>query len=222
MTSFSKAHPAISLSLFTAVVVLTVAIQSPLLTATSLAFATALHLSLRKTAGLRALIYMLPLACALTLINPLLNTQGQTVLFEYMGGRPYTLEGLAAGAQTAAMLMATLLWFASFNLMAPTRQLAQLFGKLAPALALALTMTMRLVPEYAQKAREISDAREGIGLSHKSGTVKQRARDGASTLGALAAWALEGSITTVDSMRSRGYGCSRASNGKPRVKRRND
>ena len=67
-------------------------------------------------------------------------------------------------------------------------------------------MTLRLVPSYVRKARQIATARCCIGMSPKDGGLRQRVRDGIRLLSALTTWALEGSVTTADSMRSRGYG----------------
>lgn len=209
MPTLNSAHPGAALAFFIAAIVLTVISQNPIWTAISLLCAMAFNLCIRKREALKGMRWILPLFCALTLLNPLFNTQGQTILFTYLSGRPYTLEALAYGAQTAGMLSATLLWFSSFNEVMTTDKLTYLFGSAAPALALVLTTVMRLVPEYARKAARISEAREGVGLSHRTGTLRERAAHGASTLSALTSWALEGSIVKADSMRSRGYGCGK-------------
>ena len=142
----------------------------------------------------------------LTAINPLFNTLGDTVLFTYLGARPFTLEALAYGASTATMFVSVMLWFACYAQVMSTDKFTYLFGRRAPALTLVLTMTLRLVPSYGRKARQISTARRCVGLSMTQGSVRERARDGASLLSALTSWALEGAVTTADSMRSRGYG----------------
>ena len=81
-----------------------------------------------------------------TLSAPLFNTQGATVLLRWWGGRPYTLEALALGASTGLMLVAMMLWFASFHLVMTSDKFTYLFGRAIPALSLVLTMVLRLVP----------------------------------------------------------------------------
>ena len=139
-------------------------------------------------------------------VNPLFDTLGDTVLFTYLHGRPYTLEALAYGASTACMFVTIMLWFACYVRVMDTGKFTYLFGGHAPALTLVLTMTLRLVPSYVRKARQIATARRCIGMSPKDGGLRQRVRDGIRLLSALTTWALEGSVTTADSMRSRGYG----------------
>ena len=52
-------------------------------------------------------------------------------------------------------------------------------------------------------------ARRGIGKGTEEGSTSEKVGHGLTVLSALLSWALEGGIATADSMRSRGYGCSR-------------
>ena len=203
---FSTHHPAVTLTFFVGVIVLCVLVQQPVVQAVGLMGAMLYYLCLRGRDAGRLLAAMALALIALTAINPLFNTLGDTVLFTYLGARPYTLEALAYGASTATMFVSVMLWFACYAQVMSTDKFTYLFGHRAPALTLVLTMTLRLVPSYVRKARQISTARRCAGLSMTQGSVRERARDGASLLSALTSWALEGAVTTADSMRSRGYG----------------
>lgn len=202
-------HPVVPFVFFLGAVVLSVLVTQPLLQLVDLLLAAGLYGCLRgRTAG-RALVALVPVLLVLTAVNPLFNTQGETVLFTWWGGRPYTAQALAFGASTAAMFATVLLWFFSFNIVMESDKLTYLFGGLAPALTLVFTMVLRLVPTYQRKAGEIAAARGGIGRSAARGSLRQRVRSGTAQLSALVSWALEGSIVTADSMRSRGYGAGR-------------
>lgn len=204
--SFSTHHPAMTLTFFVSVIVLCVLVQQPIVQAVGLMGAVLYYLCLRRRDAWRPLVAMMLALVVLAAINPLFNTLGDTVLFTYLGTRPYTLEALAYGASTAVMFVSVMLWFACYAQVMSTDKFTYLFGRRAPALTLVLTMTLRLVPSYVRKARQISMARRCAGLSMTQGSMRERARDGASLLSALTSWALEGAVTTADSMRSRGYG----------------
>ena len=204
--SFSTHHPAMTLTFFVSVIVLCVLVQQPIVQAVGLMGAVLYYLCLRRRDAWRLLVAMMLALVVLAAINPLFNTLGDTVLFTYLGTRPYTLEALAYGASTAVMFVSVMLWFACYAQVMSTDKFTYLFGRRAPALTLVLTMTLRLVPSYVRKARQISMARRCAGLSMTQGSMRERARDGASLLSALTSWALEGAVTMADSMRSRGYG----------------
>lgn len=195
-----------TLTFFVSVIVLCVLVQQPIVQAVGLMGAVLYYLCLRRRDAWRLLVTMMLALVVLAAINPLFNTLGDTVLFTYLGTRPYTLEALAYGASTAVMFVSVMLWFACYAQVMSTDKFTYLFGRRAPALTLVLTMTLRLVPSYVRKARQISMARRCAGLSMTQGSMRERARDGASLLSALTSWALEGAVTTADSMRSRGYG----------------
>ena len=204
--AFSTHHPAVTLTFFVGVIVLCVLVQQPVVQAAGLMGAVLYYLCLRGRDAWRLLAAMALALVVLAAINPLFNTLGDTALFTYLGARPYTLEALAYGASTATMFVSVMLWFVCYAQVMSTDKFTYLFGRRAPALTLVLTMTLRLVPSYVRKARQISTARRCVGLSMTQGSVRERARDGASLLSALTSWALEGAVTTADSMRSRGYG----------------
>lgn len=203
---FRSCHPGVQMGFFAGALILCALAQHPLFQATGFVAATVLYLSMKGSAGWKLVGGMGVVMVALALVNPLFNAQGHTVLFTYLGGRPYTLQGLAYGASTALMFASILMLFASYALVMTSDRFTFLFGSSAPALTLVLTMVLRLIPNYLAKASQVADARRCIGRSPASGTVGQRIRASAAVLSALISWALEGAVVTADSMRSRGYG----------------
>ncbi len=155
------------------------------------------------------LLAMLPLFLFMTLINPLFNVYGATLLC-HVFGRPYTLEALLYGAAIAAVLVVMLIWFGCYNVVLTSDKFTSLFGNLIPALSLLLVMVLRLIPNLMRKASQLSGTRKSIGKgSVENATNKEKITDGMTILSALADWALEGGVITGDSMRSRGYGSAK-------------
>ena len=67
------------------------------------------------------------------------------------------------------MLVAMMLWFASFHLVMTSDKFTYLFGRAIPALSLVLTMVLRLVPSYRRKADALMTARACIGKGPAEG-----------------------------------------------------
>ncbi len=133
------------------------------------------------------------------------------MLFWYFG-RPYTWEALLYGMAISGIFLEMLLWFGCYNAVLTSDKFTSLFGNVIPALSLLLVMVLRLIPNFMRKATQIAGARKSIGKGAAEGdTNKEKLEDGMSILGALTSWALEGSVVTADSMRSRGYGTGKRS-----------
>lgn len=209
-TAFSSLHPLVVFSFFVGAIILCVIVQHPLYQFVGLLASVVLYVTIRGRSGWKMALGMMGVIAALTLINPLFNTRGDTVLF-LVFGRPFTLQAMAYGLSTGIMFATMLLWFASYSRMVTSDRFTYLFGGMAPAFTLVLTMALRLVPSYQRKATQISIARRCIGRSAFDGSLGARIENGASVLSALTTWALEGGVTMADSMRARGYGVGRRS-----------
>ena len=209
---FSRFHPSICFAFFIAAVVFGMFFIHPAFLAISLVCSVTYYLLLKGARGLRFLLGMVALIAVLTLINPLFNSLGDHVLFTYLGGRPYTLEGLMYGAAIAVMFATVLIWFACYNVIMTSDKFTYLFGRFIPSISLVLTMVLRLVPNYRRQAGTISAARMCVGKSPSEGNRENRVGSAATILSALTSWALENAIVTGDSMRSRGYGTGRRTN----------
>ena len=71
---------------------------------------------------------LFPLFVIMTLINPLFNVYGITLLV-HLFGRPYTLEALYYGATIAAVFVVMLIWFGCYNAVLTSEKSTSLFGK---------------------------------------------------------------------------------------------
>ena len=202
-------HPAVVFAFFMGAIVLCVLVSNPLIQLAGFLCAAAFYLCIHGRKGLKVVLGMIPLIIVLTVINPLFNTWGDTILFRWLWERPYTLEALGYGLSMGLMFTAVLLWFLCYNKVMTSDRLTYLFGAFAPSITLVLTMVLRLVPTYQRKVKEIASARACVGHSLTTGDVKERAESGATLLSTLTTWALEGSVITADSMRSRGFGSTK-------------
>lgn len=207
--AFSKRHPAVNFVFFLGAIFGAALNQHPAYLAAGLFGGAFYYRLLHGRRGWRFIGGLVPLFLAFTAVNPLFNTGGDTVLFTYFD-RPYTLEALLYGAALAAVFANMLLWFGCYNAVLTGDKFTSLFGNLAPALSLLLVMVLRMIPNFLRRARQIAGARASIGLGvSEQESRRKKLAEGMTVLGTLTSWALEGSVVTADSMRSRGYGCAK-------------
>lgn len=207
--AFSRFHPAVNFCFFVCAIGFAVVIQHPAYLAAGLICGMGYYLLLAGRRGWKLLTATFPMVLLVSLLNPVINTRGDTVLFTYWN-RPYTLEALCYGAALGIMFALMMIWFGSYNLVLTSDKFVCLFGPLIPSLSLLLVMVLRLIPSFMRQTKKITAARESIGRGGSAdASFKGKVLSGMTTLSALTDWALEGSITTADSMRSRGYGSAR-------------
>lgn len=198
-----------NLVFFLSVIVLCMVVRHPLFQVLAVAASAAYCVVLRGVPGLRCLAALVGVFALVSLANPLFNTMGDTVLFYYAGSREFTWEALAFGMSTGVMLITMLLWLVCYSEVMTSDKFTYLFGGLAPALSLVLTMAFRLVPSFIRKAEDVTLARASMKsrFSQEEG-VREKVKGALAIVNVLTAWAFEGAIETADSMRSRGYGLS--------------
>lgn len=159
--------------------------------------------------GKRAISFLckiiFPLTLIVSVLNPLFNHQGITVLF-YLKDNPITKESIFYGLTAALMFGTVLIWFSCFNSIVTSDKIIYLFGNLLPSISILITMVLRFVPLYKQQIKKISIAMRAQGFDYSDGNLLERAKHGLSIFSALITWGLESSVVTADSMRSRGHG----------------
>ncbi len=207
--AFSRYHPAVNFLFFLLAIGFGVVLQHPAYLLAAIVCSGSYYLSLRGSRGWKLIAGTAVMFALLTLVNPLTNTDGKTVLFTLFS-RPVTGEALAYGAATASIFVIMMLWFGCYNLVMTSDKFTSLFGRLIPALSLLLVMVLRLIPNLLRRTRQIQGARGAIGKGlNAQSTGKEKLLSGTAVLSALTDWALESSIVTGDSMRSRGYGSAK-------------
>ncbi|MBE6928087.1 MAG: hypothetical protein E7467_06320 [Ruminococcaceae bacterium] len=197
--AFSTCHPWVNLIYFLSVIGCSVVIRHPFYLAVSLVGALLYLLCLQGQKAWKTLGLSLPLFLIVTLVNPLFNTSGATILFRLFS-RPYTLEALCYGAATALGIVCVIVWFACYQQVMTSDKFTALFGNLS--ISVLLVMILRMIPRLSRKTQQITNARRCIGLPPER---KQAFR----VLSAVTDDALDGSIVTADSMRARGYGSAK-------------
>ena len=209
--AFSRCHPVVNFLYFALAIGFGVVIQHPGYVLAGAAAAAVYYLLLKGKKGIRTILFLLPVFLLITLVNPVFNTLGETVLFPLFG-RPYTQEALYYGLVVGGIFVVMMLWFGCYNEVLTSDKFTSLFGNLIPALSLLLVMVLRMIPNLMRKAMQISGARRSIGKGVEDGSTKDKVLGGMTMLSALTDWALEGSVVTADSMRSRGYGAAKRTN----------
>lgn len=205
MRAFSEYHP-FSLMIYY-VSVLTVAVFSSNPVFVALTFlGGALHtalLSERKEFAKQLLQYLF-LIVILSLINPLFSHHGETPLF-FMNGRPITFQALAYGVSMSFTVVGVLMWCSSLSKIFTSEKIIYLVGKPLPKLALTISVVLRFIPLFKKKFIKIHNSQKAMGLYSSDG-IFDRAIITLKIFSAEVTWALESSIDTSVSMKSRGYG----------------
>ena len=204
--AFSACHPAVNFLFFLGAIGFGATFQHPAYCAAGCICAGCYYLLLHGRRGIWMLGGLVGVFLLLSLVNPLVNHSGKTVLFTYLG-KKYTLEALYYGMALGAIMVVMLLWFGCYSAVLTSDKFTALFGNVIPALSLLLVMVLQMIPALTRKAHQILLARRAIGKGiSQTGKLPDKIKDGATVLSALTDWALEGSLVTADSMRSRGYG----------------
>ena len=204
--AFSACHPAVNFLFFLGAIGFGATFQHPAYCAAGCICAGCYYLLLHGRRGIPMLGGIVGVFLLLSLVNPLVNHSGKTVLFTYFG-KKYTLEALYYGMALGAIMVVMLLWFGCYSAVLTSDKFTALFGNVIPALSLLLVMVLQMIPALTRKAHQILLARRAIGKGiSQTGKLPDKIKDGATVLSALTDWALEGSLVTADSMRSRGYG----------------
>jgi energy-coupling factor transport system permease protein len=206
--SFSTYHPIVNFAYFFMVILCSMVFMHPVFLGISATAAFLYSIYLNRSRALKFnILYLIPTMIAVSLINPLFNHRGVTIL-GYLRDNPMTLESIVYGIATGVMFASVILWFSCYNAVMTSDKFIYLFGRIIPAMSLIFSMVLRFVPKLKVQIKNISDAQRCIGRDGGSGSWLERAKQGIKILSIMTTWALENAIETADSMRSRGYGLS--------------
>ena len=205
--TFSGYHPIINFLYFVLVLGFTMFFMHPGSLLISLAAALSYAIALNGRRMLRfSLAALLPMMLMAALINPLFNHEGVTILSYLPTGNPLTLESLIYGVAAALRMAAVITWFSCYTAVMTSDKFVYLFGRVIPALSLVLSMTLRFVPKFKAQFKVVSQAQACVGRDISDGSLLRRLKNAVMILSVMVTWALENTIETADSMKSRGYG----------------
>lgn len=205
--TFSAFHPVNNFLYFVLVIGCSMFPMHPVFLGLSCLGGMAYYIYLKHWKALKtALWLMLPVFLISAAVNPLFNHQGITLILYLKNGNPLTLESILYGLAAGVMLVSVLNWFSCYQVVMTSDKFIYLFGKAIPAVSLILSMVLRFVPRFKNQIEKISDSQKCIGRDVTNGNVLARAKHGMKILSVMTTWALENSVETADSMKSRGYG----------------
>lgn len=204
---FGRYHPVANLIFFIAVIAFSTFWMQAGMIAVSFICATVYYFMLKRSEGFKYFAMVLVAILVASIINPLFSHRGKTALFFLPTGNPVTLESITFGLLAGVILGEVLLWFGIFNSVMEDDKWTASIGKVAPTIAMIITMVLRFVPKYTKFAKSTRDIQNANGFNKKS-----KIRNGMHVYSITATWALETSIDTADSMKARGYGKARRTN----------
>lgn len=204
---FSRCHPMVNFLYFALVLGFSMFLMHPVFLGISLICAVCYSVYLNGRKAFRfQMVYLLPLLLLTAVLNPVFNHEGVTVLTYFRDGNPLTLESIFYGAAAAVMLITVICWFSCFNKIITSDKFIYLFGRVIPSISLLLSMVLRFVPRFGAQLRMVRDAQKCMGQEDSNKCLIRRVRHGIKIISIMTTWALENSIETADSMKSRGFG----------------
>jgi len=194
----------VNLAFFVAALGMTMFIQQPVYLLISFVSGCAYLLYLQGKKGmLRQVGYLVPILVMMAIMNPMFNHEGVTVLWYLHNDNPITLEAICFGLASAVMMGASILWFNCCNTVFTSDKIIYLFGRVIPALSLLISMTLRFVPRFKNFLQSVLRTQRAM---HKPENTKEKLQQALAAFSATVSWAMEQSIVSADSMKSRGYG----------------
>ena len=223
-TSFSRLHPLATLVLFGCEVVLAAFSFQPLCAFIAFVGAQLCTIQLfdAKHAA-KQLVWYAPIIVLMTVINPFFSASGSTVLYS-IGHTQLYAESFVYGATSGLVLVSTLSWLECLFVVVSPLELLQRSSVRFPGLQLVLSLSVQLMPQLLSDltvAQQIQSANTAartcdsttqlprqsrfLGQRHFLGARKAIVQT-ATTINAVCMSALEKSISTFQSIVSRGWG----------------
>lgn len=204
-TMFMRMHPLVNVTYFLVMMLFTMFYSHPVLLGITAVSSFAYLCYLGGKTQFKWNLMLIPLMLLLSLINPLFNRTGNTVLF-YLFHKPVTLEAAIYGVFASLMIYDMILLFRIFHIVMTSDKIICIFSKILPIGSLLFTMTLRFVPMYKAQIHKMRTAQKGIGRDFSQGTLLEKAKHGVELISGLLTWALENALETSDSMKGRGFG----------------
>ncbi len=205
MKAFCSYHPFVLIVYFLAVLLFVMFVTNPIFQILALlgGFSFCLLLQ-RDKQNIGGVWFYIAVFVTVALTNPLFSHNGVTTLF-FLNGNPITLESFVYGIILAVTVLGTILWCKCMSLVMGTEKFLYLFGKIIPKLSLILSMSLRFIPMFIRRTKKVSRAQKALG-AYSSDDYTHKLKSRINVFSAMVAWALENSIETSLSMKSRGYG----------------
>lgn len=207
--NFSTYHPLVNFCYFGVIITLAMTIMHPLYLFIALLSQSCYAFLLRGHHFFHQGKFFLPLILIAVVINAGFNHQGATILAYFPSGNPLTYESICYALAAALALANVLVSFYCFSQIIDSEKFIYLFGRILPALALIISMTLRFIPKFKQQLHSIRQNRQTFGADLNQGSLWQKIHHALSIFSILLTWTLENALITADSMKSRGYGTTK-------------
>lgn len=208
--TFSIYHPVVIFTYVVSALVFTMLTLNPVYVVISLYVGSLYSIYLvGMKKYVKTLKYSLILFLVVAIANPIFTHEGLTVLFYNPWDNPVTLEAFAYGLCSGAMLACIFIWFNCYNALINNDKFLYIFGRFLPTISLMLSMIMKWIPVTKNKITSINNAQKAMGLGISTGTKKEKVQRGIRVTSILMSWSMEDSLETADSMKARGYGCTK-------------
>ena len=223
-TSFSRLHPLATIVLFGCEVVLAAFSFQPLCALIAFVGAELCIVQLFDSKHtVRQLVWYVPIIVLMTVINPFFSASGSTVLYSFGHTQLYA-ESLVYGATSGLVLVSTLSWLECLFVVMSPLELLQRSSVRFPGLQLVLSLSVQLMPQLLSDltvAQQIQSANTAAQTCDSATQLPRQSRfpgqrrflsarkaivQTSSTINAVCMSALEKSISTFQSIVSRGWG----------------
>lgn len=223
-TSFSRLHPLATVVLFGCEVVLAAFSFQPLCALIAFVGAEACIVQLFDIKhAVRQLVWYVPIIVLMTVINPFFSASGSTVLYSFGHTQLYA-ESFAYGATSGLVLVSTLSWLECLFVVMSPLELLQRSSVQFPGLQLVLSLSVQLMPQLLSDLTVAQQIQSANTAAQTCDSATQKPRQSrfpgqrrflstrkaivqtASTINAVCMSALEKSISTFQSIVSRGWG----------------
>lgn len=223
-TSFSRLHPLATVVLFGCEVVLAAFSFQPLCALIAFVGAEACIVQLFDSKhAVKQLVWYAPIIVLMTVINPFFSASGSTVLYSFGHTQLYA-ESFVYGATSGLVLVSTLSWLECLFVAVSPLELLQRSSVRFPGLQLVLSLSVQLMPQLLSDltvAQQIQSANTAAQTCDSATQMPRQSRfpgqhrflsarkaivQTASTINAVCMSALEKSISTFQSIVSRGWG----------------
>ena len=166
-SSFGNFHPISLFVYYISAIVLTMFTKNPIMLAFAL-FGSSLFIIITNGAKdfFKSMRFYLPLFLIISVTNPLFSHNGKTILF-FMNDNPVTLEAILYGADMALMICAVMFICRCMNFVMESDKLLCVFGTFSPKLSIVLSMSLRFIPLFKRKWKEIKDAQFSLARREK-------------------------------------------------------
>lgn len=152
----------------------------------------------------KSILWTLPLALFMFLLNPIFNHSGKTILFTVKGIN-FTLEAIESGFYSALLILCTVLIFTCFGLLLSEEKFLYVFGRFFPKISLMVSMIFRHFDILSGAYTQTKEMAQANGCYNKDDSLIQKIKTGSVIFEAFTGAALEGSIETAYALEAKGY-----------------